>query len=140
MKAVLVIDMPEHCYECPLVNYKHCNANYFVRRNHGGNIPYNFSNEYIHEQGRQTWCPLKPLPEKKEHEEEIDYDYGYIDGWNDCISTMSGEEENNGLRPLKDDSHEYYGCPSCLHIVSSVQNYCENCGQKLDWRNVEDIE
>lgn len=65
MKAVLVIDMPEHCYECPVVNYKHCNANYFIRRNHGGNIPYNFSNEYIHEQGRQTWCPLRPLPEKQ---------------------------------------------------------------------------
>ena len=75
-KSVLVIDTPENCYECPLVNYKHCNANYFVRRNHGGNIPYNFSNEYIHEQGRQTWCPLRPLPQKidLEKQDEIDFE------------------------------------------------------------------
>lgn len=126
MKAILVIDeMPENCGKCRLADFGECRG----------------TKSYIHMpiKGRPKECPLKSLPEKKEHEEEVDYDYGYIDGWNDCISTMSGEEENNGLRPLKDDSHEYYGCPSCLHIVSSVQNYCENCGQKLDWRNVGDI-
>lgn len=100
MKAILVIDMPEHCYECPLVNYKHCNANYFVRRNHGGNIPYNFSNEYIHEQGRQTWCQLRPLPNKIEKEIEVEIkgkkylisDWEFINGWNACIDKIVGDK------------------------------------------------
>lgn len=25
------------------------------------------------------------------------------------------------------------GCPVCGSIVSSVQRYCDRCGQKLDW-------
>ena len=104
MKAVLVIDMPEHCYECPLVNYKHCNANYFVRRNHGGNISYNFSNEYIHEQGRQTWCPLRPLPQELDNISALPEDpnnwsfvhyesLGYEEGWNACLEKIMGETE-----------------------------------------------
>ena len=86
-KAVLVIDMPEYCYECPLVNHKHCNANYFVRRNHGGNIPYNFSDEYIHEQGRQTWCPLRPLPLKC----GADINETFAKGYNACLKEIVGE-------------------------------------------------
>lgn len=42
--------------------------------------------------------------------------------------------------PERDESHEYYGCPSCRRIVSSVQNYCENCGQKLDWGDIGETE
>ena len=85
-------------------------------------------------------CPLKDLPQKIVGKREM-FMPTYSLGWNDCIGTMLGEEEgNNGLKPLKDENHEYYGCPSCRHIVSSVQNYCENCGQKLDWRNVGEIE
>lgn len=26
-----------------------------------------------------------------------------------------------------------YGCKRCKHIVESVQNYCEHCGQAIDW-------
>ena len=36
---------------------------------------------------------LRPLPEKMKHEEEIDYDYGYIDGRNECIDEITGETE-----------------------------------------------
>lgn len=57
------------------------------------------------------------------------------------LFTIADILENNGKKPLpKDESHEYYGCPSCRHIVSSVQNYCENCGQKLDWRDIGETE
>lgn len=38
-------------------------------------------------------CPLKPMPKMKQHEEEIDYDYGYIDGWNDCLAEITGDTE-----------------------------------------------
>lgn len=100
MKAVLVIDMPEHCYECPLVKYKHCSANYFVKRNHGEDVPYNFSDEYTHNQGRQAWCPLKPLPKRRLVLEHIKN--GSIlnaksvyeaDGYNACLDEIAGENE-----------------------------------------------
>ncbi len=34
-----------------------------------------------------------PLPQKKKHKEEIDYEYGYIDGWNECLDKITGETE-----------------------------------------------
>lgn len=83
---------------------------------------------------------IRPLPQKIVGKREM-FMPTYSLGWNDCIGTMLGEEEgNNGLKPLKDENHEYYGCPSCRHIVSSVQNYCENCGQKLDWKDIGETE
>lgn len=74
MKAILVInEMPNNCGECKLINLQGigesiCNA--------------------VDWSKRPSWCPLRPLPEKKKHEEEIDYDYGYIDGWNDCLEEL----------------------------------------------------
>lgn len=44
MKAILVIDMPTHCGECPVK----------CRMRGINHVP--------------TWCPLKPLPKKKEVE------------------------------------------------------------------------
>ena len=32
----------------------------------------------------------------------------------------------------------YWGCPICKHMVDSVSNYCEHCGQALDWSEEED--
>lgn len=90
----------------------------------------------------------KPLPTKKvpyfdpnanTYDEEKERSImNEIDGYNRCIDDIL---ENSGLKPLpKDENHEYYGCPLCWHIVSSVQNYCENCGQKLDWRGMGETE
>lgn len=42
--------------------------------------------------------------------------------------------KNTPLNPIAPDGkHNHYGCPSCKHIVNSVQYYCECCGQKLNW-------
>lgn len=38
-------------------------------------------------------CKLMPMPETKQHEEEIDYDYGFIDGWNACLDAIEGDTE-----------------------------------------------
>ena len=88
MKAVLVIDeMPKSCDDCMLIypdKYNDmwcCIACDCV-------VEENVTAGTLHK-----WCPLKPLPQKKQHEEEIDYEYGYIDGWNDCIDTIAGETE-----------------------------------------------
>ena len=44
------------------------------------------------------------------------------------------KEKAEPKKPLgRDEKHKFFGCPVCKHIVSSVQNYCEDCGQKLDW-------
>ncbi len=36
---------------------------------------------------------LKPMPQKMKHKDEIDYEYGYIDGRNDLIDEITGEIE-----------------------------------------------
>lgn len=80
-KAMLVIDMPKDCSKCPLCvedgDVRHCRFDF-----------YTFSETRLPE-----GCPLKPMPKLKQHEEEIDYEYGYIDGWNACIDTIEGETE-----------------------------------------------
>lgn len=135
MKAILVIDMPDACYECPCYRqtqeggiFEDCKVTYIpLSPTEVNDIP--------------EWCPLKPLP-KRIPPNEYGYMTPYGSVWNACLDKIMGETEgNNGLKPLpKDESHEYYGCPSCRHIVSSVQNYCENCGQKLDWRDIGETE
>ena len=72
MKAILVIDMPDICYKCPCYD-------------HEGGICQATSNWKA---DIENGCPLKPLPQKKQHGEEIDYEYGYIDGWNACLKEI----------------------------------------------------
>lgn len=78
MKAVIVIDMPENCFDCPLYD----NDCPFV---------------YIYPlSGRHKDCPLRPLPSKL-------VPFGYLDagnedglyekGYNDCIDEITGETE-----------------------------------------------
>lgn len=47
-------------------------------------------------QCKPDWCPLKPMPEKKEkvvkgHSMGI-VSCAFADGWNDCINAICGEE------------------------------------------------
>ena len=94
MKAVLVIgEMPKNCSDCWL----HRNE-YSDYEKVWEDICHNAEHEchvlsktnYIK---RPSWCPLKPLPKKIKHKDEIDYDYGYIDGRNECIDEITGETE-----------------------------------------------
>lgn len=41
------------------------------------------------------------------------------------------EEKRIARKPLVNK------CPSCNKTVFYVENYCPNCGQKLDWREVK---
>ena len=79
MKAILVVDMPDSCFHCPLEQYSNqCGAN---RKNTAGNA-----------NKRPSWCPLKPMPQKEseKHREEIEDWTGlvYSQGWNDCIEEL----------------------------------------------------
>lgn len=83
-KSVLVIDTPENCDSCNFFGELHplkfCCAN---RR-------------YIEDSNKKSsWCPLKPLPEKKEYIVPIDNVESQKDiiavGWNACVNEITGE-------------------------------------------------
>ena len=83
-KAILVIDMPDSCDNCPLFHGFYtdmtCGANHY-----GINYP-------CPKDFRQDWCPLKPMPKKMKGHDSIYYQWGdYEDGWNHCIDCVSGE-------------------------------------------------
>ena len=76
MKAILVIDMPNECDECPLQDGERCYA-------------------------RQDWistisnwrCPLKPMPNKRVPDgSETDQIYGCYVGWNACLEVLEDSQ------------------------------------------------
>lgn len=71
-KAVLVLDMPENCGRCPISEYCH---------NNDGKCDLSV---------RQSWCPLKEIPNKKEYNNMYDpmQVLTYKDGWNACIDRI----------------------------------------------------
>ena len=42
--------------------------------------------EYGYCQGKPEWCPLKPLPERRQYNQ--DYFNGDVKGWNDCLKNI----------------------------------------------------
>ncbi len=87
MKAILVIDMPECCGKCPCYHegYGHCSINFrFV--DDEMQIP--------------SWCPLKPMLERKEvdYSKELDYADGYFaEGWNACLEEIEKPKTKSDL-------------------------------------------
>ena len=91
MDAILVLDkMPESCSQCEIFNFSDltclgCKVNF----KDVGKV--------------QSWCPLKPLPQKNKYDVEkyatVDYENNvnlghYLNkGWNDCIDEILGENE-----------------------------------------------
>lgn len=81
-KSVLVIDTPKKCDSCMYVGTFHA----FCRIN---------CRDIKDLSVRPDWCPLKPLPEKKEYIVPIDNVEAQKDiiavGWNACIDEITGE-------------------------------------------------
>ena len=77
MKAVLVIDMPKNCDECPLERW--------------GIDGWNCTpmNQVI-EDDKPEWCPLRPLPHKLQADWYTD---GYKEGFNACLEEITEETE-----------------------------------------------
>lgn len=85
MKAVLVMDMPECCDKCFILDdsgdYPMCRFTQEVRG-------YNFRTR----ERKMDRCPLRKLPRKMEGNLSIKLQWGdYEDGWNDCIDMITGE-------------------------------------------------
>ena len=79
MKAILVIDMPENCRECPVQSCGFCQAK------DGGKFICDIKI-------KPDWCPLKPMPQRANHPDWCDggrYDKGY----NACIDEILGDKE-----------------------------------------------
>jgi len=94
MKAILVIDMPSKCKECDLyIDYREsasdpgtqfCGWKGYVERYNPDKIP--------------DWCPLRPMPSIKKYIQGIAKEkdmslVGYVDGWNDCLDEIMGEQK-----------------------------------------------
>lgn len=84
-KAVLVIDMPENCYECPMLN----GSDECILQDEDTNAFY--ADDY---DGLRKGCPLRELPEKKDTRKALSWEHKkYMGGWNACIDAITGIEE-----------------------------------------------
>ncbi len=83
-KAILIMDMPEICYECPLCTEEDsCLA------------VGNDSIEVDTVKGKPDWCPLVAVPDKLPYSDTKGIAMAsYIEGWNDCIKKLT--EDTNG--------------------------------------------
>lgn len=72
-KAVLIMDMPECCYICPMTQ---CEADNMSTEHRGEN------------------CPLRELPERESGVMVGAYTIGRADGWNACLDAIGGNKEN----------------------------------------------
>ena len=88
-KAVLLMNVPEKCLDCNLcvLDMDGSISCYYNKREICSNVGENNS--------RPNWCPLKSLPEE-DHEDHYpnELDYGYADGWNDCLREIMGGSNN----------------------------------------------
>lgn len=89
MKAILVIDMPKECFECPFkYNDGYSSedkSTWFTKRCH-------LSHDQVYENEILENCPLKPMPQKENtFEKGLDeYGTGWRIGFNACIDEIIG--------------------------------------------------
>ena len=84
MKAILVIDMPSSCDECPLFCSHYSDM---TCRASGYGIDYPYPENF-----RQEWCPLRPVPEKRQTTN--DFWQGCVNiVRNACIDEILGDKE-----------------------------------------------
>jgi hypothetical protein len=95
-KSVLAIDTPENCYDCPFGTAYCGKLEYVGYCELADCLDYDVilmtEEHYDYEsKSRPEWCPLKPLPEKKEEEYwRSKLSLAWIRGWNTCISKIKG--------------------------------------------------
>ena len=84
-KAVLVIDAPETCKECPI-----CISHEIMPSIEEYSCM--IKNIDVDLNSKPNWCPLKPLPKRMEGYDSIKWQWGdYEDGWNHCIDMLIDE-------------------------------------------------
>ncbi|MCD8124257.1 MAG: hypothetical protein LUE23_04360 [Lachnospiraceae bacterium] len=92
MKAALILDkVPRDCRECPLYVHDFEDSVCTVEDK---SIPYTGGTAY-----RPTWCPLRPLPDKKVEKhpagfENVHWDNIWKRGWNACLKAIEGSGDD----------------------------------------------
>ena len=77
MKAILVIDMPNNCEECNIIYFQ----------GHGERSTCD-SGDWSK---RPSWCPLRPLPERKDVPEYLETNRDWEAwGYDQCIAEILG--------------------------------------------------
>lgn len=86
MKGIIITDIPEHCGQCIAYDdeFDKCNASEHE--------------EYIKEDEKPNWCPIKPIPEKMKFYGKYPQRDGFLPsvkiGWNNCIDEiLKGENQ-----------------------------------------------
>lgn len=79
-KAVLVMDMPESCADCP--------CSFFERDNPILNLICGVTQEDAYNVGKPDWCPLRELPEKKERRIGEHGERMFRAGFNACLNEI----------------------------------------------------
>lgn len=88
MKGIIVVDIPERCIECNALSCE------------GECLAMDICTVDVDTmKGKPDWCPIKPIPEKKEVRETIAsfggvFLQGRETGWNDCIDEILKGDEN----------------------------------------------
>ena len=81
MRSTLVIDTPDKCKNCPLSYWGIDGLNCKPLRK-------------MIEDDKPDWCPLRPLPQKRETWNEMEFEVSeYAVGWNACIDEIIGDTE-----------------------------------------------
>lgn len=99
-KSVLVLDTPTNCYDCPFGTGYCSDLEYEGLCELADCLDYDvilMTEEHYdcESKSRPDWCPLKPLPERKEYIVPIDNVESQKDiiavGWNACINKITGK-------------------------------------------------
>lgn len=94
-KSVLVIDTPENCLDCQFCyeldeGVEACCS--ISDDDEDTSLMKKIDCEYGYCQGKPDWCPLKPLPEKKEYVDPTSSAKAKKNiiavGWNTCINMI----------------------------------------------------
>ena len=89
MKAILVLDMPKSCTDCPYLGFETDTTKPACVICEG-----RFKKDEDIENERSIICPLKPLPRRISFSKYGDpYDSGFYTGWNTCLDEITGEAE-----------------------------------------------
>ena len=88
-KAVLVMDMP---YSCFIFNFLYCNAECNMESCQAMEVPRLVD---LEKEDKPDWCPLRPVPDKKDMKYMDDKSEYFRQGWNACIDAIGGGESDN---------------------------------------------
>lgn len=97
MKGIVVVDIPERCLNCLFFSeiYEGTEACCTLADDEEYEDICRRIEDYY--QGRPKWCPIKPLPEKKELKGNVSNAKGISEesiriGWNKCIDKILNEQ------------------------------------------------